>query len=85
MTPDEERKHLVHGAPADQRPSGAGLIELIVTATDANAVLTRARAVLRVVLDSHGTDWPDNERCQHALPEWFRTACAPELSEEQAT
>ena len=85
MTPNEEREHLLHGVRANQSPGGVGLIELIAATTDTSALLARARAVLTVVLDSDRSDWLDDAHWQRMLPAWFKTACAPDLSEKQAT
>lgn len=51
---------------------------------NAEAVLSKAKEVMEIALRYRTEDWPSDAEWPSLLPAWFVTACAPEMSHEQA-
>jgi hypothetical protein len=85
LIPPEEQRHLTAGPRPGEVPGGIGLVGVFARGgVDACEVLDRARVVLFEVLRHSGPVWPTIEEWRSYLPPWFVTACAPEMSREDA-
>jgi hypothetical protein len=80
-----ELRRLPNGPTQEERPSGIGTVRFLVRCPfGANDVLARVKNVLEIVDVATLAGWPINEKSAPRLPEWFTSACAPEMSPEQA-
>lgn len=80
-----ELRRLIVGPSPDEKPGGIGIVRFNVsTANGAEEVLSRAKEVLRVVDNAVLDGWTRTSESVLQLPEWFTSACAPPMSDEQA-
>lgn len=84
MIASEERRHLIDGPRPGEAPGGVGTVSVLARGTDACVLLDRCRAVLAVVLDHSGPEWPSLEQWESLLPAWFVAASGQERSREDA-
>jgi len=82
---ENERRRLMHGPRPGEKPSGLGTVRFRVRCPgNAEQVLEKAKAVLNIVNQRSSSDWPSEEEWRRALPAWFVSRFAPELSQERA-
>lgn len=74
----------VMGHPVkDSSAKGVGTVRFIINCpNDASSVLERAKSVMAAVDSAALHGWPSNNHAVPILPEWFTSACAPEMSKE---
>jgi hypothetical protein len=80
----EEMRHLTDGPRPGEVPGGAGTVSVLARGgSDAGEVLDRSRAVLLMVLERSGPQWPAAEEWRSLLPPWFVAACGPPVPREE--
>ncbi|MGH3544595.1 MAG: hypothetical protein ACRDPW_01480 [Mycobacteriales bacterium] len=78
MIEPEELRHLNSGLRSGEVPGGIGLVELAVTASDPDEVVSRAKEALRAVLCMTPAEMDSEEVWSARLPTWFIQRCAPQ-------
>lgn len=80
-----ELHRIRHGA--ETMPSdGLGIVGFTVLTDDANPsqLLDKVRLVLKIIDEADVHRWPTVDEWSSLLPQWFVSACAPEMSREEA-
>lgn len=82
---EAELQRLKDGPRPTEKPSGGGTVRFVARCPlGASDVLAKASSVLKTVDEIALTGWLGNEEWSRKLPEWFTSACAPPMSQEQA-
>jgi hypothetical protein len=88
MKREHELKHMENGPEPGESPNpaeGLGLVRFDVHCEgNSEAVLPKAREVLRAVVSQSPVGWPSFEQWQAILPAWFVSECADEITQEEA-
>lgn len=80
-----ERRRLVSGPAADERPGGLGTVRFVACSQGNSAdVILNAKTVLNVVNQVSRGAWPSGDGWRSVLPQWFVARCAPEMTVEEA-
>jgi hypothetical protein len=84
MKPDEELRHLLHGAKSEDVLNEVGIIIIRATCIDtASLVLEKCQEVMRLILNYQTEKWPSEEEWYKLLPEWFINICSPEKNPKE--
>ncbi len=83
MERSDELRHLGAGPRSDEKPP---LIDWIIARCPGNAqaVLTKSKEVLEVVLSQDPENWPSDTQWASLLPRWFLNASGPKRSRKEA-
>lgn len=82
---ENELRRLSNGPLPNEKPGGIGTVCYTVRCPfGAVEVMTRAKAVLKIIDEAALAGWPTNTKVLPSLPEWFTSACSPSMSPEQA-
>lgn len=80
-----ELLRLRNGPRPGEKPSGVGLVRFVARCPfGARDVLAKATSVLKAVDEIALTGWPSDKEWPAKLPEWFTSACAPPMTQEEA-
>lgn len=80
-----ELQRLQRGPSPGEMPNGVGTVRFVARCPlGAADVLARAASLLKTIDELALTGWPADEQWSGKLPEWFTSACAPPMTQEQA-
>src|SRR5262245_50993712 len=81
----KELRRVRSGPAPGERPDGIAIETFIARCPgNAEAVLSKSKELMEVVLRFGCKDWPSDAEWLSLLPAWFIEACAPETSDEEA-
>ena len=82
---EAELQRLQSGPRLGEKPSGVGTVRFVARCPlGSTDVLARATSLLKTIDKIALTDWPADEQWASKLPEWFTSACASPITQEQA-
>jgi hypothetical protein len=81
-----ELQRLEHRPTSTEMPQGVGIVRFLVRCPyETSEVLAKAKEALKIVDKATLAGWPANGDLIPRLPQWFLSACAEEMSPDQAT
>lgn len=82
---EAELQRLQNGPRPGEKPSGVGTVRFVARCPlGATDVLAKVKSVLKTIDEVALTGWLTEEQWPSNLPEWFTSACASPMSQEQA-
>lgn len=82
---EQELRRLKSGLLQGEQPSGIGTVQFSVSCrSNENIVLERTKAILQIIDEASLSGWPSDKSLKLTIPEWFVTACAPEMSTKES-
>lgn len=82
---EAELRRLENAPRPDEKPGGIGTVRFVARCPlGASDVLTKVTSVLKTIDEVALTGWPTDEQWAVKLPEWFTSACASPMPQEQA-
>lgn len=80
-----EFQRMKNGPGLDEKPGGIGTVRFVAHCSGSAAdVLEKAASVLKTVDEIALERWRTEDEWPSELPEWFTSACAPSMTQEEA-
>ena len=80
-----EIRRLAHGPDSNEKPKGAGTVRFVVRCPlGSDSVMVKSKEVLRVLAEKILIEGTNERDWAASLPAWFKDACVPEMTPEEA-